>query len=423
MRLNASRVAPVIAVVLIFASAAAAGDVPGATPLSKLVEEAGTNNPDIRAARHAWYAAAQVPRQVSTLPDPQFVVQQFSVGSPRPFAGFSNSDFAYVGVGVSQEFPYPGKLRLRGEIAEREAALTREKVETVRRAVFEELKATYFRLAFVEQALAIVERNQKLLDQIEKIAEARYRVGQGNQQDVLKAQLQRTRLLRELALDEEEKRSLEAKLKQILNRPQDSADITTEELTETPLAYTSDELLARVRQGNPEIAAEEEMVRRRGLEIELARKDSYPDFNLQYMWQHTAEQFRDYYMLSFGIRLPLHRSRRQAAEVAQATEELNGARRNYEARMQEGIFAVRDQLLAAETSTHLLRIYREGLIPQAAATFEAGLAAYQSNRQDFESLISSFLDVLNLDLDYWRVLAEHETALARLERLTGVTLR
>src|SRR5262245_23616826 len=90
------------------------------SPLSALLAEAVQNNPDILAARRACQAATQVPSQVSTMPDPQFTVQHFSVGSPRPFAGFSNSDFAYIGVGISQDLPYPGKLKLKGEAAERD---------------------------------------------------------------------------------------------------------------------------------------------------------------------------------------------------------------------------------------------------------------------------------------------------------------
>src|SRR5712692_4897527 len=88
--------------------------MPAVTPLEDLLTEAGRNNPSIRAARQGWQAAQQVPTQVSTPPDPQFTVQHFSVGSPRPFAGYTNSEFAYIGLGVSQDFPYPGKLRLRG---------------------------------------------------------------------------------------------------------------------------------------------------------------------------------------------------------------------------------------------------------------------------------------------------------------------
>src|SRR3954451_7613511 len=94
-----------------------AHDEPTSSPLANLLEEATNTNAQLIAADHAWRAAAEVAQQVTTLPDPQFTVQQFSVGSPRPFAGFTNSDFAYIGFGASQELPYPGKLRLKGQVA------------------------------------------------------------------------------------------------------------------------------------------------------------------------------------------------------------------------------------------------------------------------------------------------------------------
>src|SRR5450759_507906 len=75
--------------------------------LADLLAEAERSNPQIQAARHGWDSAKKVPTQVSTLPDPQFVLQQMNVGSPRPFAGYTNSDFAYVGLGISQDLPYP----------------------------------------------------------------------------------------------------------------------------------------------------------------------------------------------------------------------------------------------------------------------------------------------------------------------------
>ena len=105
-------------------------------PLAELLREAGQNNPQIQAARHDWEAAQKVPTQVATPPDPQAIVQQFSVGSPRPFAGYTNSDFAYIGFGFSQDLPYPGKLRLRGQIAQKDADVLQQRVETVEREVF-----------------------------------------------------------------------------------------------------------------------------------------------------------------------------------------------------------------------------------------------------------------------------------------------
>ncbi len=392
------------------------------TPLAKLVQEALQNNPEVLAARRAWQAAAQVPSQVSTLPDPELMIQHMSAGTPIPYWDYNTVEMTNTGFGVSQELPYPGKLRLRGEVARRQAASQGDRLESVRRTVVEQVKVNYYHLSYIDQALDILARDQTLIEQIEKIAEARYRVGQGNQQDVLKAQLQQTKLLRDITQYRQQRGSLEALLKELLNRAQDSPDIYPESLTETALPFSSDELLSLVRTGNPEVSAEQEMVRTRSLGVELARKDFYPDFNFQYLWQRTAAPFPDRYMLSLGIKIPIYRSRRQQPELAQAAAELSASRRKYEAQVQQAHFEVQDQYLAADADSKVLKIYREGLIPQATATFQAGLAAYQVGQQDFQTLLDSFLDLLDLDTEYWRTLADHESALARLERLTGVSL-
>jgi len=407
-------------IVLTLAVKLSAADQP--TPLSALLEEATRNNPDILAARRGWQAATQVPSQVSTPPDPQVTIQHVSVGSPRPFAGFSNSDFAYIGFGISQDLPYPGKLKLKGEAAQQDAAVGREKLEAVRRSVLQKVKDAYFQIAYVQQTLEVLDRNGKLLEQIEKIADARYRVGEGSQQDVLKAQLERTKLLREVAHHHELMDTQQAQLIKLLNRPPGSPEISTEPLVETPLRYTSNELLEKVRSENPEVASQEEMVKKQSLQVEIARKDRYPDFSVQYMWQHTSEQARDYYMLSFSARIPIYRRRKLNPEMNQAVEELNRSRREYESQVQSSYFDVRNQYIAADTASQMLKIYREGLIPQALATYQAGLASYQTGTLDFESLFSTFMDVLNFDGEYWKTLMEHETALARIAQITGVPL-
>ena len=184
-------------IVLFLVAALPAVDLP--TPLSALLDEATRSNPDIQATRLGWQAATQVPSQVSTLPDPQVTLQHFSVGSPRPFAGYSNSDFAYIGFGISQDLPYPGKLKLKGEAALQDAAISRNKLEAVRRTVLQQVKEAYYQIAYVQQTLEVLDRNGKLLEQLEKMADSRYRVGEGSQQDILKSQLERTKLLREVA--------------------------------------------------------------------------------------------------------------------------------------------------------------------------------------------------------------------------------
>src|SRR5258707_11167247 len=111
------------------------------TPLSQLLAEAGANNPQISAADHGARAARQMAPQVTTLPDPKFTYQQLSVGSPKPFAGYTNSDFAYIGVGASQELPYPGNLRFRGQVAERDAGTKKAKVEVTKTSIANSVKA------------------------------------------------------------------------------------------------------------------------------------------------------------------------------------------------------------------------------------------------------------------------------------------
>ena len=393
------------------------------TPVSELLAEAEKNNAQIEAARQGWQAAKQVPTQVSTLPDPQFNLQHVSVGSPRPFAGYTNSDFAYLGLGVSQDIPYPGKLRLKGEIAKRDGDVSQQQVESVRRAVLAELKGTYFQLAYLSKTLTILEEDGELLKQVEQAADARYRSGLGTQQDVLQAQLQKTKLLREIAMHHLQVGKLEAQLKRLLNRSQESPDIEPADLAETPLVQAYAELLAAAQVQNPEIAGAQKMVERQKLQVDLAHKDFYPDFNVQYMWQRTdPTQFRAYYMLSVGIKVPIYRSRKQRPELAQAESEQLRARSELQAQSQQVASELRSQYVIVQQTSELLKIHREGLSPQARSEFQAGLAAYQSNKQDFQALLTAFLDVLHLDEDYWQNMAEYETAVARIEQVTGLSL-
>jgi outer membrane protein, heavy metal efflux system len=394
------------------------------TPLPDLLTEAEQNNPQIQAALHGWQAAKQVPSQVSTLPDPQFTAQQVNVGSPRPFAGYTNSDFAYFGLGVSQDFPYPGKPRLKGEIAKRDADVVQQQYESVRRSILAGVKSAYFQLAYLSKTLGILESDGDLLQQVEKAADARYRSGRGNQQDLLRAQLEQTKLLREITMHHLEVAKMQAQIKQLLNREQSSPDIEPTELPETPLPYTFEELLSATKAQNPEISGAEKMVQKQKLQVDLAHKDFYPDFNVQYMWQRTdPAQFRAYYMLSVGVRVPIYRGRKQRPELAQAEAEMNRSRSESEVQSQQVAFEVRSEYETAQKTAELLKIYREGLLPQARTGFQAGIAAYQNNRQDFQALLASFLDVLHLDEEYWKSIAERETALARLEQLTGLSLR
>jgi len=393
------------------------------TPLAALLEEAEQNNPQIQGARDGGKAAKQVPSQVSALPDPQFQLQQVNVGSPRPFAGYSDSDFAYVGLGASQDIPYPGKLRLRGEAARRDADIADNRSDSLSRAVLAEVKAAYFQLEYLAQTLTLLQDDGRLLKQIEQAAEARYRSGQGSQQDVLQAQVQETKLLRDISMHHLEAGKVQTRLKQLLGLPQSSPDIEPSSLKETPLDTPFDQLLSALQAQNPDLAAAQNTVAREKVRVDAAHKDFYPDFSIGYMFERTdPSHFRSYNQITFGIKIPLHYEK-QRSELAQAEAELSRSRNEHEAQSQQIAADLHQQYLIAQQTADVLKIYSEGLIPQTRAAVQSGLAAYRNNRQDFQALLTSYLDVLRLEQEKWQSVADHETALARLEQMTGLQLR
>ena len=391
------------------------------TPLPQLLAEAEANNPQVSAADHGVRAARQMAPQMTTLPDPKFTYQQFSVGSPKPFAGYTNSDFAYIGVGASQEIPYPGKLRARGTVAERDADTKQAEVEVTKTSIADAVKADYLQLAYLQQTLGILRQNETVLDQLIQDATAHYQVGQGMQQDVLQVQVNRTKIVKEITMHHQQMGEIQAHLKGLLSRDQGSSDIVTEDLIETPLNRSSDELLAMVKQTNPEIQVDASSIRKQDAQVASAKREGKPDFEVGYLYENTDRKYRDYYMFTFNVRFP--RKARVNAEIAAATEKRSESQQTLNAHLQQQLAEVQEGYVKATSDEELLKEYREGLVPQSDAAYRATLSAYASNREPFIQVLSYFTDLLSLKLEYAQTLADHEAALAHLETLTGATLR
>src|SRR5882757_197869 len=391
------------------------------TPLSQLLAEAQANNPQISAANYGVRAARQMAPQVTTLPDPKLTYQQFSVGSPKPFAGYTNSGFSYIGIGASQELPYPGKLRARGAVAERDADTKQAEVEVTKTGIADALKVDYLQLAYLQQTLGILQQNKSVLDQLIQDATAHYQVGHGMQQDVLQAQVNRTKIVKEITMHHQQMGEIQAHLKGLLNRDQGSPDIITEDLTATPIQRTSDELLAMVRQNNPQIQVDASSIRKQEAQVATAKREGKPDFEVGYLYENTDRKYRDYYMFTLDVRFP--RKKRIDAEIAEATEKRSESQQTLNAHLQQQLAEVRQGYVKATSDDELMKEYKEGLIPQSDAAFRATLSAYASNREEFIHVLSYFNDTLNLKLEYVQTLVDHEAALAHLETLTGATLR
>ena len=191
--------------------------------------------------------------------------------------------------------------------------------------------------------------------------------------------------------------------------------------TETPLKAASDELLGLVKKSNPQIQADTSAIQKQDAQVASAKREGKPDFELGYMYQNTDRKYRDYYMLTFDVRFP--RKKRVNAEIAEAQEKLIASRQTLDSHLAQQLSLVQELYVQASSDEEQLKEYRDGLVPQSGATYRATLSAYASNKDQFTHVLSYFTDLLNLKLEYAQTLLDHETALARLESLTGATLR
>jgi outer membrane protein TolC len=391
------------------------------TSLASLVAEAQRQSSQVSAAEHAWRASTHLAAQATALPDPQFTVQNLSVGSPKPWAGFSNSDFAYVGFGVMQDLPYPGKLRLRGAAAEREADARKAQIEVARTNIVDQVKAAYLRLAYLQQSVGLLDQNTTVIDTLIKTEVSRYSVGQGSQADILRAQLERTKLLRETTMHEQEWRQLQATLKALLHRLLDSDDIIPEPLKATAASPRQQEAPALVESQNPTLQADRAMAVQQESRVQAARRGAKPDFTAGYMFQATGSAYRDYYVATFNMRFP--RKKRVNAEIAEASEMLERSRAEADADQQQLEAEAQKEAIAVQSSAELMKEYQQGLIPQAESVFRSELNAYQSNRSTLSAVLNALMERISFEHDYQQTLLDRETALARLETLTGAELR
>jgi outer membrane protein TolC len=389
------------------------------SPLSALIQEALAHSPMIVSARQHWQALTKVPVQVSTLADPMLGLQQLTVGSPQPFSGYETSDFYYTGFGISQDLPGPGKLGLRAKQAERGAEAARDAFLVQQRQVIEQVRETYFNLFYLRKMLDSLDGTQSELERVAQTTESQYHVGMAQQQDVLKAQLAQTDILKDLAMNDEEFQQGQASLKAILGREQDSPNIEIREITPSDIPMSDGQLRQLALAKSPTLQQANAMQAQSDAALAIAKHDYVPDFNVGYAYQKTGPGLRDYYMLTLGMKVPLYFWRKQTPAVEQAALEKESTSADAYAKRLSVLSDLQNQIIALRTTSRVLKLYSDGLIPQAEETLDSGTAAYQVGKVDFQTLLSAVIDVLRVKQEYFRTLADHEIAIAKIRQTIG----
>jgi len=381
--------------------------------LQTLIEEVFQQNPEIQAARQRWEASKSIPSQVKSLPDP---IVGFAYRGP---------DIMREGrFQIQQEFPFPGKLGLRGEVAAKGAERVGEIHEGIQLRVIAQLKEAYFSLHFVHKSIEIVRKNIKILDEFEKTAEARYKVGKGIQQDLFRAQVELSRELEELTTLNQEKETLHANLNRILNRPPAAPLGTPEELQLTTLLYTLAELNEQATKNSPIINAQGRAIEQGQSAVDLANREYYPDFfaSVGYMQSFLGNEQQDAFG-SIGIKIPLYYATKQRFGVKESLSSLESARKDHRTATQDVLFRVKDNFVRTERAKRLVKLLGKAIIPQASLALESSIAGYSVGTVDFLTMLDNLLRLQRDEIDLHRELTTHEIAIAKLEEVVAIPLQ
>ena len=294
--------------------------------LTALVAELEENNPELKAARRDVDMRVARIAPAGALPDPTLSVGYMSGLARPPFFPSSSEPDSFRRFGASQEFPFSGKRRLRTQVAAIEADAERWMYETTRLALIAEFKDTYFEYAYVDRSLGIVQRNKQRLDQFRAIAEARFSVGKAIQQDVIKTQVEISLLLERLAVLEQQRTALLARLNGLLYRPPDTPLDPAELGDPPPFTLALNDLRALVRENYPVLKRDERVVDRGQQALALARKDLLPDFAVNVTSQKLVANMPWMYGVDVMVKVPIFWQRKQRPLIAEAAATLESGR-------------------------------------------------------------------------------------------------
>lgn len=409
----------VFALVLVFLPFAHASD------LTDLIDQALRHNPEILAAQKKLEAARQRPAQASSLPDPMFSAGYVSMGGPLPGQGLGREPLARLGFMASQMLPAPGKRRLRGAIALKEASEAEQQYFAAQLGVVARVKMAYHEYAYAHEELSVVERSGALLERMLKVSEARYATGEGSQADLLRAQTQLTLLETRAERARLAAQSRAAALNALAARPLDTPIAKPAAAPVHEMVVSLDKLYEQARAFAPVLLQRKHSVERTELALNLARKEGAIDYTIAGGYSNMGRmdgRWGNMYEARVDINLPFFTRGRQRAAVAEQAHERDRARREYRAAGNDLLFRIKDDALLSATAWRLLRLYQSTLIPQAALTLEASLPAYETGQVDFSALLASLMAVLDYELEYHRERLTYHLALIRLEEATGLEL-
>ncbi len=382
-----------------------------------------TENPGLAAIQAKADALAAVPSQKSSLPDPMLMFNAMNV--PVDSFDLQQEAMTQLQIGFSQMLPYPGKLALHEEIAEHEQLAARWNVDELRLKLVRDVKTVWWNLHFLDRALEIIARNRQLLQQLVDIAQTKYRVGKGLQQDVLLAQLELSKLEDKTINLRGARRNQEARLNVLLNQPMRNQVKLPAQVADTLAEINSEQLLQTRAHARPLLSALQNKVDAAQARLKLAKKEYYPDFKLGAVYgfrngnNMNGSSRADFLSVMLSINIPLYAGSRQDKRVDERTSQLRQTQYGLEDERGKVAAAVSQALTDYQQTRKQVSLLKTGIIPQANQTVASMLSAYQVSKVDFLNLVRAQITLFNYETRYWKLFSQGNQALARLVAAAG----
>jgi outer membrane protein TolC len=395
-----------------FGPAASAAPAPS---LDQLVATALERSPSLAALRAKAAAAHEQAAPAGGFNDPML-----EATGQESFMDPAAPKTSKATLELSQQFPFPGKRGARRDAVDADAKRQAAEIRLAERRLIADVRAVYGKLYAVDREQQYLIAGEELMRLLAAAASARYQVGQGEQEALLKAQLAVSRLSERRTTLAAERAALVADLNRLLDQPGDQplgAVGALPEVAAPPPANIPPENAAQTAVKRAGVAAAE-------LKLEAARQEVYPDFLVGlgggYELNQVNNQPMPMAMLRIGITLPIWQSSKQRPLIRAAEYERETARQEE----RDALATVR----AAETrlraewdrDERLITLYREGIVPQSQAALEAARASYLTGRGDFSTVVEDFNLWLESRVELARREADRLGVWAELEALRTV---
>ncbi|MDH4258343.1 MAG: TolC family protein [Candidatus Aminicenantes bacterium] len=412
----------VSSIILIFLSLTAAfsqEETEEKAVLSEMIQMALSQNPQIKAAEQEWQASLEGIPQAKALPDPVLSYSYFGQSIETRLGPQRNK------ISLSQKFPFFGKLSLKGEIARSQAWMFESQYRAVKADVELKVKQAFFSLYWLDKSLGISHEEKEVIQRLAGVAQKKYETGQATQQDVLKAQLEISKVMDRILALKQGRKAVVAELNSLLNRPAETHIGAVEEIEVPEFRTELNELYEWAKETRPELRKVQYLIEKNEKGLKLARKNYFPDFQVMVDYidigggtTMSPEDGRNAWMASVGINIPIWRKKLRAGEAEEATKLMasESLHKNIE---NETLSRVNELFFEVKTAEEQIKLYKFSLLPQAEQSFKASEIGYLTGKVDFLNLLDSERMVLMIKNGYYKAISDLNKSVARLERMIG----